>query len=187
MKLKEGSKAARNPSASTALNREDKHEVPNYSACPQDQPTHAGVSIWVTRPIRPASPFQTCCGRVYRIFLEPFFYAAGQCAFGIAMLSIITGVALCIWGYMGSSNDPFKIAGPLCIGIGVLIYVVGCFVCCGECSRYEKALAQRALENKTTSVLDHLAKDEVIRWMQSDQRVYEEFRQLSSSILDRRR
>ena len=189
MKVQQGTRstASNHPSAATALNAEGHHRAPNYRTCFRDTTTNVGASWWLTARIEPQSSLKSRCTRLYTGFLAPFFYSTGQCGFGLAMISIIAGVTLCIWGFAGSSTRAFQIAGPLCITAGVLIYIIGCFVCCGECSNLENALAQKALENKTTNALGYLAKEEVIRWIQTEQNIFEEFRQVSVAILNSNR
>ena len=119
--------------------------------------------------------------------LHPRLNAVGQCAFGIALLSITVGIYLCVWAFLGSSSLPLRIAGPICVRVGILIYVARCFVYCGECTHFHRAMSQNALESKTRDTLSHLATENVIKWIQSEQRILEEFRNLSSIILDNRR
>ena len=178
------SAASNHPSAATALNADEHRQVPNYRTCLRDTNTNACASLWDTEQSEPQTSLKSRCTKLYAGFLKPFFYATGQCTFGMAMISIIAGITMCIWGFAGSSIRIFQIAGPLCITAGVLIYVIGCFVCCGECSHLERALAQKALKNKTTNVLGYLAKEEVIRWIQTEQKIFEEFRQVSVAILN---
>ena len=94
---------------------------------------------------------------------------------------------MCIWGYVGNTIYAFQIAGPLCVGAGILIYTTGFFVCCIDCLNYERVLGQKTLERKATNALNYLAKEEVIKWLQSKHTILEKFRKLSSSILDERR
>ena len=102
------------------------------------------------------------------------------------MISIVAGVTMCTWGYFGSSIRAYQIAGPLCIGVGALIYIIGCFVCCGKCLQFENALAHNTLKNRATAALNHLTKEEVIKWVQTERKVLESFQRLSSAVLDRR-
>ena len=81
------------------------------------KPAHV---MWVTaNTTQPTSPCtgaaKACCRHCYK-FAIPALGLLGQCMFGIAMLFIISGVALCIWGYAGTSILSFQIAGPICIG-----------------------------------------------------------------------
>ena len=103
------------------------------------------------------------------------------------MISVVAGATMYTSGYFGNSIRAYQIAGPLSIGVGILIYIIGCFVCCGKCLQFENALAHKSLKNKTTAALNHLAKEEVIKLVQTEQKVLEQFRRLSTAILDRRR
>ena len=189
MKLLDGSHtpAFSHTSTGDSFSLEERGKVSNNRAYLQESPSNSGVAIWVTTPSKPKNPLQSCFARIHIVLIQPFFYACGQFAFGFAMISIIAGIAMCIWGFVGSSIRPFQISGPLCISVGILIYIIGCFVTCGEFSHFQKALTQKALQDRTTHALNHLAKEEVIKWIQTEHETLEEFRQLSLVILNRRR
>ena len=179
--------AVSHASTGASFSLEERGKMPNYRAYLIEWPTNTGVSFWVPTSSELHNPLQTCCARIYIVLLKPFFYASGQFAFGFAMISIITGIAMCILGFVGSSIRPFQIAGPLCISVGILVYIIGCLVSCGEFSYFQNALTQKALHDRTTHALNHLAKEDVIKWIQTEHETLEEFRQLSLVILNRRR
>lgn len=81
------------------------------------QPVH--VMLVTAKPNQPESPGtaadRSFCRQCYKVAI-PVLGLMGQCMFGLAMLFIVAGIALCIWGYVGTSITPFQIAGPICIG-----------------------------------------------------------------------
>ena len=60
-----------------------------------------------------------------------------QLLFVVAMIFLLAGVAMCIWGYLGIAIRPFQIFGPACIGAGFSVYLFGCLLCCRHRSAYE--------------------------------------------------
>ena len=160
---------------------------PNYRPCIQYPQGTFGEHVWVKDLSEAKSLKVTCCTRLNRAILQPVLCFVGQCAFGLALLSITVGISLCVWGFLGSSKLLLRIAGPICIGFGIIIYVTGCFICCGERSKLDQYLARNALENKTRETLSHLASTDVIRFIQSEPKMFEDFTNLSSIILEERR
>lgn len=173
------------PTASTSLSEQRPHT--SYHSCGHGSsaPGHTAPKafMWVTScPNEPKSPMRSCWRHLYQVAL-PTLRTLGQCMFGFAMLFIIAGIALCIWGYVGTAIKPFQIFGPLCIAIGCLIYVSGCILCCREYPAFERTLQRKAREEKTRRSIDFLGTPEVIEWIQTEPEVFEEFREISTRIL----
>ena len=103
--------------------------------------------------------------------------------FGVAMLLIMAGIALCIWGYVGEDIRPFQIFGPVSIGVGFVIYFIGCLLCCREYTAFEKSVQQRAKREKARKALQLLSDNEVVQWIQSEAEMYEDLKQVASQIL----
>ena len=100
------------------------------------------------------------------------------------MLFIIAGIALCIWGYLGTAIRPFQIFGPVCIGVGIAIYVLGCILCCREYPEYERSLRETERQEKVRRALKTMSEKEAIEWIQQEPEVYDDFRQLAMQILN---
>lgn len=139
--------------------------------------------MWISsEPLKP----ETQCASAWRCFYrfaQPTLRTMGQCMFGLAMLIIIAGIALCIWGYVGAAIVQFQVLGPVCIGIGVLIYVVGCIMCCREYPAFEKALRVKAKQEKTRRAIELLADREVVEWIQEEPELYQQFKFVSDTII----
>lgn len=164
---------------------------------PQEAETRPGKAepcspvyvMWVTAPnaSQPQTPCaaaaQSCCRACYRI-AQPTLRTLGQCMFGIAMLFIIAGIALCIWGYVGTPIRPFQIFGPVCVGIGLLIYVVGCVLCCRQFPAFERTLQKKAQQENARKAVELLGKAEVIDWIHGEPEVYEQFRLVAAKVLN---
>ena len=129
-------------------------------------------------------PWLDSAASCWRTVWPPTLRTIGQCLFGLAMMCIIAGIALCIWGYLGEAIRPFQIFGPVCIGGGLVIYVIGCILCCREYPSYEKNLIEAERQEKARKALNTLAQKEVIEWLQGEPDLYEEFRQISAQILN---
>ena len=125
----------------------------------------------------------SCYRRLYSVAqsLLPIF---GQCMFGVAMLLIMAGIALCIWGYVGEDIRPFQIFGPVSIGVGFLIYFVGCLICCREYSAFERNAKERAKREKARRGLDILADEDIVQWIQNEPEMYDDFKQVAAQILN---
>ncbi|ELU01264.1 hypothetical protein CAPTEDRAFT_224312 [Capitella teleta] len=159
------------PTASTSLSPQG----PTYDSC-------SSAHMWVSS-VRPKNnESSSCCSGCARM-LRPTLQALSQCMFGLAMLFLISGIALCIWGYVGTAIRPFQISGPVCIGAGCLIYVSGCVLCCRETPAFERTLERKAREDRTRRAIEVLAGSDVIDWIQSEPELYEDFRELSTRIL----
>ena len=100
------------------------------------------------------------------------------------MLLIITGIALCIWGYLGTAIRPFQIYGPVCIGAGLAVYVLGCILCCREYPNYERRLAEQRKHEVVRRALDTLKDRDMISWLQGEPELHEEFRQIAKEIIN---
>ncbi len=100
------------------------------------------------------------------------------------MLFLIAGIALCIWGYLGTAIRQFQIFGPVCIGIGAVVYIIGCILCCRDYPDYEHNLKETERKEKARQAMKTLKQKEVIEWMQGEPEVYEEFKQLAIQILN---
>ena len=120
---------------------------------------------------------------IYRLW-KPTLRTVGQCLFGLAMLFLIAGIALCIWGYLGTAIRPFQIFGPVCIGIGVIVYIIGCLLCCRDYPDYEHNLKESERKEKTRQAIKTLKQKDVIEWMQGEPEIYEEFKQLAVQVLN---
>ncbi len=141
------------------------------------------IVMWVSSPATPEGRWDSvrvCLARA-RGYL-PGVKTVGQCLFGLAMLLLMAGIALCIWGFVGTAIPPFQIAGPLCLGIGLLIYAMGCVLCCRERPVFSGRLEKEALRHQTRQALRVLERDDVIRLIQDDPSMYSDFRQLSHGI-----
>ena len=104
----------------------DKIWVPEEGNSPtpgQPDPCKPIHVMWVTAPsTQPQSPCTAAAAKFWRHFYrlaQPTLQTLGQCMFGLAMLFIIAGIALCIWGYVGTAIRPFQIFGPVCIGMSI--------------------------------------------------------------------
>ena len=145
--------------------------------------------MWVTAPS--STQPQTLCTAAARSFWRYFYCVAqpalrslGQCMFGLAILFIIAGIALCIWGYVGTPIRPFQIFGPVCIGIGLLIYIIGCLLCCREYPAFEKTLQKKVQQEKARRAVELLGKPEVIEWIQGEPELYDDFRIVATKMLN---
>ena len=125
----------------------------------------------------------SCCQPICRIF-RPVYRIFSQCIFGFAMLFIIIGVALCIWGYIGEKIRAFQILGPSLIGSGLLVYVIGCVLCCKDYPVFAKKLQEKHRREKTDKILQFLSRPEVINYLRSEPKAYSEFKILSNKILN---
>ena len=123
-----------------------------------------------------------CCRLLWRA-AGPALRVLGQCMYGLAMLTIIAGIALCIWGYVGTPIRQFQIVGPLCIAVGVLVYVMGCVLCCREFPAFDRTLKRREKEEKIRQAVDLLGQAEIIEWIRSDPQLYNELRTKTSRVL----
>ena len=147
-----------------------------------DISTHNQTLMWVTTsPTQPQSLCASCWRHFYRL-AQPTVRTLGQCMFGIAMLFIMTGIALCIWGFVGDSIKPFQIYGPVCIGAGFFIYIIGCVLCCREYPAFERILHKKARQEKTRRAVDLLGDKDVVEWIQNEPEVYD-FREVATRIL----
>ncbi len=97
---------------------------------------------------------------------------------------LIAGIALCIWGYLGTAIPPFQIFGPVCIGIGIAVYIVGCILCCRDSPAYEQNLKEAERQEKARRAIKTLKQKEVIEWLQGEPEVYEDFKQLAIQVLN---
>ena len=100
------------------------------------------------------------------------------------MLFLIAGIALCIWGYLGTAIRPFQIFGPVCIGIGVVVYIIGCLLCCKEYPDYNAKLKETRSKAHVTEAIKTLKQTEMIQWIQTEPEVYEEFKELAIQVLN---
>lgn len=123
------------------------------------------------------------CRSLYRLW-KPTLRTVGQCLFGLAMLFLIAGIALCIWGYLGTAIRQFQIFGPVCIGIGVVVYIIGCILCCRDYPDYELNLKETERQEKARQAMKTLKQKEVIEWIQGEPEVYDEFKELAIQILN---
>ena len=105
--------------------------------------------------ISPCTTFLLSCKAFCR-FCKPSLRTVGQCLFGLAMLFLIAGIALCIWGYLGTAIRPFQIFGPVCIGIGVVVYIIGCLLCCKEYPDYNAKLKETRSKAHVTEAIKNL-------------------------------
>ena len=99
------------------------------------------------------------------------------------MLFLIAGIALCIWGYLGTAIRSFQIFGPVSIGLGIVIYIIGCILCCKEYPDDIK-LKETQEREAVTEALNTLKQPGVLQWMQSDPEICEEFKDLATKVLN---
>ena len=133
--------------------------------------------------VSPFTTFLLSCKAFCR-FCKPTLRTVGQCLFGLAMLFLIAGIALCIWGYLGTAITPFQLFGPICIGLGIVIYVIGCILCCKEYPDYDTKLKESQRKEAVTEALKTLKQVSLIQWMQGEPEIYEEFKELATRILN---
>jgi hypothetical protein len=77
-----------------------------------------------------------------------------------------------------------QIFGPVCVGVGLLIYVAGCVLCCREFPAFERTLARKAQQEHARQAVQLLAKPDVIDWIQGEPEVYDQFRLVAAKILN---
>ena len=100
------------------------------------------------------------------------------------MLFLIAGIALCIWGYLGTAIRLFQILGPVCIGIGIVVYIIGCILCCKEYPDYDVKLRETHRKAHIKEAIKTLKQTGVIQWIQGEPEVYEEFKELAMQVLN---
>ena len=121
--------------------------------------------------------------RVYRI-LVPTLKVFGQCMLGLAIILILIGVALCIWGYVGEPIRPFQIFGPLCIAIGLLIYISGCIMCCRKHPTCSRTLGDKVKKERIQEAITLLMDGGIISYIQKEPDLLEDFKEVTSRVLD---
>ena len=112
----------------------------------------------------------------------PKFRFCGQCIFGLAIVFILAGIAFCIWGYLGVAIRPFQVSGPVCIGLGLLIYVVDC-VLCWRGRQPDGGGGQNADEDSLRTTIALLAKPGTAERIRSEPQLHEYFQRVSETIL----
>ena len=163
--------------------KQERRESPNQ---PTDEAQATDSLMWEAShpPVSQCtSAFLLFCRSIYRLW-KPTLRTVGQCLFGLAMLFLIAGIALCIWGYLGTAIRPFQIFGPVCIGIGVVIYIIGCILCCRDYPDYEHNLKENEKKEKARQAIKILKQKDVIEWIQGEPEIYDEFKQLASQVLN---
>ena len=100
------------------------------------------------------------------------------------MLFLIAGIALCIWGYLGTAIRSFQICGPASIALGVLLYIVGCALCCKEYPEYDVRQQQAQRKETVVQAIKTLRQPAVVQWIQGEPDVYEDFKNLAVQVLN---
>ena len=138
--------------------------------------------MWVTTSQTDTTLWTKCLRHIHR-HAEPTLRTCGQCMFCFAMLLVLSGIALCIWGFVGEPIYIFQIVGPTCIGCGFLIYFLGCMLCYRKHPQFERSIRIRSQNEKTRQIIDFLKNKDAVEIIQNGPNVLEDFREIASKII----